>query len=313
MESKVRHFVGNGDVRVFLEKVSLHSALKGYDGEKTAQDLASKLEGRAFDIYMRLADTDKKDASKIKNELLKEFQVGSQDREVAIHELATRHRKPEESPQTFAFKIMELVRLAYPSFDNINQETIAKGYFMKGIHPKMQIALKSLPKFSDLLINDVAKETVRLQLAGIESYSAPHVANSCMSMANRSSDVQKDFADSIVDKVVAKMTEISFGNEYPINAACEDKGIAFAANSASSRLKRFQRSTRGRSFFYGNKARSQNRGYKPNNPQGNNTLCRKCCSCQSTDHLVKNCPTRFCQACGQRGHDSWETSCPNFQ
>ena len=28
MESKVRHFDGNEDVRVFLEKVSLHSALK---------------------------------------------------------------------------------------------------------------------------------------------------------------------------------------------------------------------------------------------------------------------------------------------
>jgi len=60
MESKVRHFDGNGDVRVFLEKVSLHSALKEYDGEKAAQDLASKLEGRAFDVYMRLADADKK-------------------------------------------------------------------------------------------------------------------------------------------------------------------------------------------------------------------------------------------------------------
>ena len=58
MESKVRHFDGNGDVRVFLEKVSLHSALKGYDRKKTAQDLTSKLEGRAFDVYMRLADTD---------------------------------------------------------------------------------------------------------------------------------------------------------------------------------------------------------------------------------------------------------------
>ena len=238
---------------------------------------------------------------------------GWQDREVATHELTTRRRKPEGSPQTFAFTIMELLRLAYPLYDNTNQETIAKDYFMKGIHPKMQIALKSLPHFSELLINEVAKDTVCLHLAGIESYSAPHVAKSCMSMANGSSDVQKDLADSIIDKVVAKMTEISFGNEYPINTACEDKGIAFAAKSASSHFNRFQRSTRWRSFFYGNKARSQNRGYKPNNPQGNNTQRRKCRSCQSMDHPVKKCPTHFCQPCGQRGHDSWETSCLNFQ
>jgi len=311
MESKVRHFDGNGDVRVFLEKVSLHSALKEYDGEKAAQDLASKLEGRAFDVYMRLADADKKDASKIKSELLKEFQLGNQDRELAIHELTTRRRKPEESPQTFAFKIMELVRLAYPTFDNANQETIAKDYYMKGIHPRMQIALKSLPQFSELLMHDVAKETVRLQLAGIESYSTPQVANSCMSMVNGNSEVQNDFVDSIVDKVVAKMTEISFGNETPINAA--DKSAVFAANSVSNHFNRYQRSTRVRPFYHGNKTRFQNRGYKPNNPQGNTPQRRKCRSCQSTDHLVKNCPTRFCQACGQRGHDSWETSCPNFQ
>ena len=90
---------------------------------------------------MRLADADKKDASKIKSELLKEFQLGNQDCELAIHELTSR-RKPEESPQTFAFQVMELVQLAYPTFDNTNQETIAKDSYMKGIHPRMQIALK---------------------------------------------------------------------------------------------------------------------------------------------------------------------------
>ena len=52
MDAKVKCFDGTGDVNVFLEKVSLHSSLKGYDGEKAAQNLASKLEGLAFDVYM---------------------------------------------------------------------------------------------------------------------------------------------------------------------------------------------------------------------------------------------------------------------
>ena len=29
-------FDGSGDVKVFVEKVAIHSALKGYDGEKAA-------------------------------------------------------------------------------------------------------------------------------------------------------------------------------------------------------------------------------------------------------------------------------------
>ena len=45
---------------MFLEKISLHSALKGFDGEKAAFYLASKLEGRAFDIYRRLSPEEKK-------------------------------------------------------------------------------------------------------------------------------------------------------------------------------------------------------------------------------------------------------------
>ena len=81
METKIKCFDGTRDVNVFVEKVSLHSSLKGYDGEKAAQNLASKLEGRAFNVYMRLPNADKKDASKIKSELLKEFESGNVDRE----------------------------------------------------------------------------------------------------------------------------------------------------------------------------------------------------------------------------------------
>jgi len=103
METKIKCFDGTGDVNVFVEKVSLHSSLKGYDGEKAAQNLASKLEGRAFDVYMRLPTADKKDASKIKSELLKEFESGNVDREAAIVDLNNRRRKSDESPQKFAY------------------------------------------------------------------------------------------------------------------------------------------------------------------------------------------------------------------
>ena len=43
--NKLKTFNGNANVKEFLMKVELHSSLKGYSGEKCAQDLASRLEG----------------------------------------------------------------------------------------------------------------------------------------------------------------------------------------------------------------------------------------------------------------------------
>ena len=124
-------------MKTFIEKVGLLSSLKGYENEKAAQNLASRLEGRAFDVYMRLDTEDKKKSEKIKAELLEEFECGKQNRELAVTQLSERRRKPDESVQTYAFKIMELTKLAYPAFDDDSMKTIAKDHFVKGIHPKM--------------------------------------------------------------------------------------------------------------------------------------------------------------------------------
>ncbi len=119
---------------------------------------------------------------------------------------------------------MELVKLAYPQFNDETRKVFAKDYFIKGIHPKMQISLKSLPNFVDADINKLASETTRLQCSGQSS-----------------------------------------------------------------------RRPRGRGF------------------RNTSQQARKCRSCQSTEHLFRDCPTRFCQACGKRGHDAWQQSCPNYQ
>ena len=43
MESQIKSYNGSGDVKAFLENVLLNTALKGYKGQKAAQNL----EGRA--------------------------------------------------------------------------------------------------------------------------------------------------------------------------------------------------------------------------------------------------------------------------
>ena len=207
MDSKVKFFDGSGDVRVFVENLSIQSSLKGYDGEKAAQNLASKLEGRAFDIYLRLSSDDRKNPDKIKSELFKEFEEGKQDREEAIFQLGNRTRHPDESVQTFAHKITELVRLAHPSFDETTTNTIAIDYYVRGLHQKMQIALKALPSFAEADINTLAMEATPLQVAGIETFSSNTVdkAKECMAIAST-----EGMDDTIADKVIEKLRNIPF-------------------------------------------------------------------------------------------------------
>ena len=134
MESKTTSYNASGNVKAFLEKVSFHSALRGYEGQKAAQHLASYFGGRAFDVYMRLPVEDGKYEQNIKTELLIEFERGNQNRKEAIYELNNRKRKPGESAHTCAYQLMKPVKLAYATFEDNAMKTIAKDYYIKGIH-----------------------------------------------------------------------------------------------------------------------------------------------------------------------------------
>ena len=102
-DKKHMNFNGTGNVEEFVKKVELHSSLKGYDAVKQAQNLAGRLSGPVFDVYLRLSADDQKDPSKIKEELFKEFKRGQQDREEAISELQCRRRLPDEHSRTSYF------------------------------------------------------------------------------------------------------------------------------------------------------------------------------------------------------------------
>ena len=85
MEKSKRYdrFDGKGDVNVFIKKMELLIALKGYEGEKAAQAMASYLEQPAFNVYLHMTPDDQKDIAKLKTELKKQFEVGQINREEA--------------------------------------------------------------------------------------------------------------------------------------------------------------------------------------------------------------------------------------
>ena len=56
--------------------------------------------------------------------------------------------------------------------------------------------------------------------------------------------------------------------------------------------------------------RGQPRQFSSNDKYQSKNKCR---ACQSPEHFVRNCLTHFCQACGARGYDAWNSACPNYE
>ena len=153
---------------------------------------------------MRLSADDKKEVKKIELELLNKFEKGKQNRETTIHELNNRKQHQGESALTFAYIVLELVKLSYPTFDENTRKIIAKDYFVRGLHPQMQLALKALPTFEEKDINKLAYEVTRLQLAGIPLFDSKQSAQ-CMNVN------ESGLTESIVEKGVHKIRELSTG------------------------------------------------------------------------------------------------------
>ena len=278
-------------MKAFITKVELLATVKGYTDEKLAAILASKLEGSALDLYMRLPDEDKESEPRIKEELLKEFERGNRDREEALAELLVRTRKANEPVQTYAFKVEELVKLAYPDFNEAARTTVIKDNFVKGLNRDMQLALKSLSDFVSADLKKLVDDTVRLELAGVGVVSKhkevnvnvveePPSTSSCTSS-------EEDLVERITSNVMKQL------NEVTINAVAKGK--------AGYRYNREVRDSPSQGT-YSNQHRSRRDNRNP----------LKCRNCQSTQHLVRHCPTRFCASCGNQGHDSWNKTCPKY-
>ena len=295
---------GKSDVKVFLTRLSLVASIKGYDGEKKAQFLASALLPPALDVYMRLSADDQKDYTKIEEALLKEFQKGQLNREEAIHVLGNRVQQEDESPQTFAYKLVELVKLAYPTFQDNIRLTIAKDYYMRGVHPDMQVSLKSWGQFETSDIHALATETVRLELAGVKSYSKTTGASAASVCTVSEKSPDDGLVNAIADKVLEKL-QIGGETDNPQGRQTTPSASGDDVNYAGDR--QYYQSYRGRG------SNRRNRGQRRGGQSNRGRQAKKCRSCQSSDHVVRDCPTRFCQACGQRGHDTWSNSCPNYQ
>ena len=306
MSLKIQPFDGSSDVKVYIQKTELAAALKDYDDEKLAQLLGSNLNPPAFDVYMRLSDDEKKDPNAIKRELLKEFEKAEINREEALKELNNRRLLSEESLDTFSYKILALVKLAYKDFTANVQATIAKDYLIKALSTEMQVAVKSIANYESKTIQDLVKEITRLEVAGVKARSST-LGNNCSVM---SVSEQSDLVQNITDNVVKSIQELHLSDtavkveqQNKTKREGEDEEVAVE----------FVRGSRGYSGRYRGRSRTSSNYRSERRRSSQELSSMQCRSCNDLGHGFRNCPQRFCQACGKRGHDAWNTDCPQYK
>ena len=210
-------FDGTGNLLSFLDRITVWTTLKGFEGEKKALALASRLEGAAFENYRRLDSEEKQDFDVIVVSLKKEFLGGAIDRWLAVELRGRKWKQFEEPPAAFAHDIGRLVRLAYPGFDSGSAITLAKDAFLDGLPREFQILLRRDKTTNAKVVKELAKEVNQLPLAGIPSVR-PAPANA--SPVNQSSlpasavnQVSRCDMEIYNDMSSTRKTVTAFGND----------------------------------------------------------------------------------------------------
>lgn len=278
----VKIFNGEEDVNKFITKCELHCTLKGYEGEKAAVFISGKLEDAAFDVYLTIATGDRKDPEKVKTALVKAFDRPKRNREIAIDALSNRSRLQNESAETFAYKISELVKYAYPNFDQTTRDALSKDYFTKGLQPDLQKELRKEKNFANKSLSELAGDTTYLEIAGINSKT---IKNEVIgSVVHQPSNLENK-----IDKLITAL------EKSVVTPESDEEKINYAGAKDNYE--------RGKQYH-----RKSNRFERK--PVLQTLECR---NCNSKQHLYRKCPERFCQACGNRGHDGWEKTCPKYK
>ena len=152
----------------------------------------------------------------------------------------------------------------------------------------MQTALKSMTDFSTKLLKNLVEETTRLEIAGVRSKCG--LSSTVLNVEPEMKSVLRSITDFAAESFKGLVIESTNKVDDRADNVEQDTMIE-SIRAKSYRRKNFE-------------TRSKNSGGNPAN--------FKCRSCQKMGHGYRNCPTRFCQACGKRRHDAWEKDCLNY-
>ena len=129
----------------------------------------------------------------------------------------------------------------------------------------MQLKLKSLEKFLTAGYDDLIEEAVRLELAGIKPTSKENF--SCHSV-NETGEATVE--NNMLNPIIARLDKLEF-----MLSTGEGKSVYQVRKS-----------------------------YKKQGTHSKHMSISRCRKCGSTEHFVRQCLSRYCQSCGEKGHDT---------
>ena len=99
----------------------------------------------------------------------KQYERENREREEALQLLASVQYRQQDIAKDLAFRIGMLVKLTNPTIENASQQLHVKNAFVRGLHPEIQMKVKTLENFAALDMNLLLDHTVRLEVAGMKS------------------------------------------------------------------------------------------------------------------------------------------------
>ncbi|GFW77444.1 uncharacterized protein TNCV_2498371 [Trichonephila clavipes] len=129
---KLYTYDGNTNCEVYKIKFGIISEANRWTEEVIACQLVASLRGEAAEVLPTLNDTEPLNLNFLYNAL--DLWFGKKfSKDYARLQMKTRHQKPEESLQEYAFEIQRLTTLAFSDFSANVREMISLEYFLDGL------------------------------------------------------------------------------------------------------------------------------------------------------------------------------------
>lgn len=129
--AKLDKFDGQGNVERFLDHFDVVARANGWTPETQALQLPTALCGQAFDFFRRLPLEEKATARALQDSLRKEYSATALESDYALL-FVSRRRQSGEPLAEFGDALKTLARKAYPSFTEIQLESLCKTHFING-------------------------------------------------------------------------------------------------------------------------------------------------------------------------------------
>ena len=133
-----KSFSGGPDFDQWIQKFEICGTANGWDTATQAKKIPTLLEGEALMTFLEISEDDKKDYTKIKDILTKEF-LPEESRFQAMKEFESRKQLPGETPHAYLFVLKRLLSKALPTLEGAAKEDLLLPYSTANSPPLLSV------------------------------------------------------------------------------------------------------------------------------------------------------------------------------